>query len=219
MFMIGVGSFVMPKFNRDHAIWMALGSSRNPIMGLSILVGAGIIALSYKMQVTYERERLSRRRAAREEAALHAEEIDHKDESPESSSDSGTEWTAASSNTSAPLDRELATPEPVKMTPPEVRRGASEPQPVHSVTAVAVATSAAPQVVGESSRIALEKAGSESVVIEKRDEDTAKRPMEKSASSIMHPVAEKRVRPAPAFEEDPESIFDELPQTPPQSFK
>lgn len=203
--LMGIGSFVLPKFKRDSTVWQSLGSARNPVMIVSILAGAGLFVLSYRMQMAAEREAAARRRAARDETAREATkpEPEYDDDVAEPSVSESVPETVEANPVS-----EWQFPKP----------SADEPAMVEAGSVIVSAKSAAtPEVVAEYSPIAQEKAGSESVVIEKSAVDPASRPLEKSPSSILQPVAEKRMQSRPAFEEDPESIFDELPQKPPQS--
>lgn len=211
LILTGIGSFIMPKFNRDHKIWIALGSSRNPVMILTVLVGSGITVLSYMLQGSHELNQATRRRTARQEP-------EYEEDSPKNYADSEINRTAAATAI-AELERsEIEQSSPIELERREIQIAAPEMEPARGGSAVVVAVQDAPQVVAEYSPVAEEKAGSESVVIEKRDEDAAKHLTEKSPSSIVRP-SEKRFRASPAFEEDPESIFDELPQSPPTSLK
>ena len=219
LIMMGIGSFVLPRFNRDSWVWQSLGSARNPTMTVSIVLGAILFSLSYKLQMDKEKEEAARRRAARElptrrrrTTAEPAEQVD----TPTNDFASANVETGATAHEVAPA----ASPLGDWKFPDASLPGAnsSEDAPIEAGSVIVAAKSLqTPQVVAEYTPVAEEKAGSESVVIEKTAADIANRPLEKSPSSILQPVSEKRLRSSPAFEEDPESIFDELPQNPPQA--
>lgn len=217
---IGIGSFVMPMFNRDHPIWQALGDARGILMTLSIVVGAGLTAYSYVMQGTYEREQATRRRTDRERTPRPSNGETRRVAPPEQDEESTPNFAAIGLPTAKPRVEAAAPRQPVEISLPDMSALEKDPEPILGGSAILVSkVLESPQVVAEYNPVAEEKEGSESVVIEKRDDDNAKRPTEKAPSSILQPMAEKKLRAKPAFEDDPESIFDELPQAPPQSLK
>lgn len=222
---IGIGSFVMPMFNRDHPIWQALGDARTVVMILSIVVGAGLVAYSYVMQGAYEREQADRRRTDRERTSRSPNGEARRSEPrrvepPEQNEDSTPNFAAIGLETPKPRVETPPPRPPVEISLPDMSALEKDPEPILGGSAILVSkVLESPQVVGEYNPVAEEKEGSESVVIEKRDDDTAKRPTEKAPSSILQPMAEKKLRAKPAFEDDPESIFDELPQADPSSVK
>ena len=186
LIVIGVCSFVMPKFKKDFAFLQALGdppvykrdsifpqnlgSFRSVAMILSILTGAGLSALSYRMQMAMQREAAARRRAAQEEAARRKVEIARDEETEEAVSNELPESAVSASETFPEAAPPVSTADDWKL--PEAP--ANEPTPVQAGSViVSTKSSETPQVVAEYVPVAEEKVGSESVVIEKTAVDPA----------------------------------------------
>lgn len=238
LFVMGVGSFILPRYGYDSKVWHALKSSRNYVMSASLVLGVALIVVSYRMQVALEQLEAERRRAARRSqfsSRTRKPEPESGEEEP------GDEYAAAGEQPDpeeteaalAEMERAnalrarlpenspaitVATPVPATRstaslesfsgrTVPTALEASPPLSPIPSGTEI-------PREVGVHVNVAEEKAGSGSVVIEKPRGAETLRPAEKSGSAILPPKAQSFSARPPAFEEDPESIFDELPQEP-----